>query len=214
MIVSLISLFINIAIGGLLVAVIVYCKRLNANIKILQDSRNEMAQLFSEFDASISKASNSVRELQDAAALADSIFKDKLEKANLLADDLAFMIDRGNKLADQLETGLKESRSAVSKEIPLTLGANMKLPDAVSSATPPPTNKLGPFADKSLNRPKPAPEKTTPAAKSAASIEAVLEQMANRNNPANALPGSERKPNTRIRSKAEQELFDSLKSGR
>lgn len=183
----LLSLFINLSIAVLLVAVIIYCRTLNRNIRALQDSKSEMAKLFAEFDQSIAKAANSVTELREATDKADGILKDKLGTANMIADDLSFLIERGNRMADQLENGIKNRASATA-------------PAAAAPtrpASPAPTeNGIG---------------KTTKNG----SLESVLEQMANRNNPAGgpARP-VEGKSNTRIRSKAEQELFDSLKSNR
>lgn len=181
----LLSMLINLSIAGLLVAVIIYCRTLNRNIRVLQNSKSEMAKLFSEFDQSIERASTSVTELKEAADKADNLLKEKLGTANMIADDLSFLIERGNRMADQLENGMKGRGPAV-KEAP-----------------------AAPAPDLGTKTGKPAP-------RTASSLESVLEQMANRNNPAaGAGPrAAEGKSNTRIRSKAEQELFDSLKSNR
>lgn len=220
MTVGIISLIINIAIASLLVAVIFYCQRLNRNIKVLQDSKGEMATLFAEFDASIAMASESITELQEATRRADGILKEKLTKADALADDLSFMIDRGNKTADQLEAGLQNKRTNTRAAMPTAAaapaGAKKPAPAAKKpekdemDPTEDPENKLGPLPTRTLSRGAPA-ERPANARQSTASLESVLEQMANRNNPP---AKGEAKSNSRIRSKAEQELFDSLKSGR
>ena len=191
--IEILSMFANIALAALLVAVIVYCRTLNTNIRVLQDSRSEMAKLFAEFDQSIEKASSSIYELKEAARKSDVVLKEKLDTANMIADDLSFMIERGTKMADQLETGLKGGRSALSSA-----------PAKAAPAEP-------------ATRTKDITERAQqPTSRNTASLESVLEQMANRNNPAGNVapkPG-DAKPNTRVRSKAEQELLDSLKSGR
>ena len=194
-----ITLLLDVSVAALLLAVILYCGRLNRNIRVLQDSKSEMAKLFSEFDQSIEAAQESVRELKEATRKSENILREKLETANSIADDLAFMIERGNKTADQIEAGLKGGRNA-AKETPTA--ANIAPREAVNRET---------------ETPKPSfagnPRKEVSNAPRTASIESVLEQMANRNNPAGNKPG-EGKPHSRIRSKAEQELFDSLKSSR
>lgn len=214
--IEFITLLANLIVGGLLVAVIIYCKRLNHNIRVLRDSRGELAQMFKEFDASIERAAASVDELQNSARKTDALLKDKLAKANMIADDLSFMIERGNKMADQLESGLKGGRQVLrEKEQP---SATAPTPPSGAKTSP---DHLSMLAAKSSATPaapstasRDSASSTPPRKQTASSIEAVLEQMANRNNPAPHAGEAGRKPNTRIRSKAEQELFDSLKSGR
>lgn len=193
MMTPLLSLFINLCVAGLLLTVILYCRKLERSIATLRDSKSEMARLFAEFDTSITAAQESVRELKDATRKSEELLRDKLDTANSIADDLAFMIERGNKTADQLESGLKGGRSAIADKVPAS--------KAASPATAP--------ADKPAARGR---EPVAGNASRTASIESVLEQMANRNNP--GLKGGDGKPHSRIRSKAEQELFDSLKSNR
>lgn len=189
------SLLVDLCVAGLLLAVIVYCNRLSRSIRTLQNSRGEMAKLFAEFDTSIEAAQESVRELKEATRKSEDILREKLETANSLADDLAFMIERGNKTADQIETSLKGGRSAIHKDAPSPAAAAEENDE--------------PFGKPPISGHKSARE--TARAK-AASLEAVLEQMANRNNPVGK--SGKDKPHSRIRSKAEQELFDSLKSSR
>lgn len=195
-----ITLLLDVSVAALLLAVILYCGRLNRNIRVLQDSKSEMAKLFSEFDQSIEAAQESVRELKEATRKSEDILREKLETANSIADDLAFMIERGNKTADQIEAGLKGGRNATAKDAPAS--TNIALREAANRETEAPKSS---FAGN--------PRKEVSNAPRTASIESVLEQMANRNNPAGNKPG-EGKPHSRIRSKAEQELFDSLKSSR
>lgn len=229
---EIIALVINVAVAALLIAVMIYCNRLNKNIKVLQDSKGEMAKLFAEFDASIEKASESIEELQDATKRAEIVLKDKLDKANLVADDLTFMIERGIKMADTLEGGLKKPASSAAPSPVAAAKAAAPAPRApqASAAVAPAQPqaaaaaadaKKWPLGGKNMTRGEAnavnAPASNSSAARTTASIESVLEQMANRNNPtADAAKAADPKKanNSRIRSKAEQELFDSLKSGR
>lgn len=122
------NLLIDIAVAGLLVAVIFYCRRLNRSIAQLRDSKNEMAKLFAEFDGSIKAAQETVTELKDTTRRAENLMHERTEKANALADDLAFLIERGNKLAEQLEnTGRPRSSASVVKE-PVSPAAPVKRP--------------------------------------------------------------------------------------
>lgn len=208
MTVGFISLLINVAVASLLVAVIIYCRRLSRSIQVLRNSKNEMASLFAQFDDSIARAAESVEELQNATGTTDNLLDERLQKANLIADDLSFMIERGNKLADRLEGKLKDGRTVA----PAVGGSDEPEAEAAEKSEA----ELEALAQKAISHQAVAdlgkkPEKTGTEARRA-SIGAVLEQMANRNNPPQKT--KDKKPNSRIRSKAEQELFDSLKSGR
>lgn len=201
---SIFSLVIDLSVAALLLAVIIYCKKLSGSIRVLQDGKSEMAKLFAEFDQSIEAAQNSVHELKAATRQSEEILSSKLETANSLADDLAFMIERGNKTADQIESNLKGGRGVAPKDKPSKAGAH-EIEDEESVGKPPISGHKAPSRAKEAGN-----------AARTASIESVLEQMANRNNPAGkaAAKPAENKPHSRIRSKAEQELFDSLKSNR
>lgn len=205
MMTPLISLLIDLAVAGLLLAVIIYCRKLTRSIKTLQDSKSEMAKLFAEFDSSIEAAQESVRALKEATGKSEDLLKDKLDTANSIADDLAFMIERGNKMADQLESGLKGGRSAGGAA---SYKQEKAEPEAPAPSRPAADNSAGKFAGRSKEVSSGGNTGRT------ASIESVLEQMANRNNPGAKGGKGESKPHSRIRSKAEQELFDSLKSSR
>lgn len=202
-----ISLLMDLCVAGLLVAVIVYCRKLSRSIRALQDSKSEMARLFAEFDSSITAAQESVRSLKEATGKSEELLKEKLDTANSIADDLAFMIERGNKMADQLESGLKGGRTAVHSE--------KQSPAAGPKDSPAPKHSAESGAGGIAGRSKDIGNGGGNSNRTA-SIESVLEQMANRNNPAAKGSGKsgESKPHSRIRSKAEQELFDSLKSSR
>lgn len=111
------NLLVDVIVAGLLVAVILYCRKLNNSIAQLRDSKSEMAKLFAEFDGSIKTAQETVTELKDATRRAENLMHERTEKATALADDLAFLIERGNKIAEQLEQGGRpRGNSAASPE--------------------------------------------------------------------------------------------------
>ena len=204
---GMISLLMNLLMAGLLMATIFYSQKLNRSIRIMQQSKNDMAKLFAEFDESITRATESLQELKDAGKKADAILKDKLGAANLVADDLTFLIERGNKMADQLGGSV---RAPVRAATPA--------PASETSAGTAPANSFGSSSSFGASLPKkdlPSDRPATPARTTTSSIESVLEQMANRNNKPVAGAGAQTdgRNGPRVRSKAEQELFDSLKSG-
>lgn len=193
------NLLLNIVIVGLLTATISYCWVLNRRIKVLQDSKSELAQLLGHFDESTQRASESIIALQTASKRIGENIQHRIEKANYLIDDMAFMLERGNKLANQLEANfaVNRARTRVMSEAP-------------EYEEPQPEE-----------RPQPVQETrraSNTKEKAVASLEAVLERVVGRGKQAAAdnedeIPAKSRVQPLRPRSKTEQELLEMLKSG-
>lgn len=207
MMTTLLSFSINVIVVLLLVTMIFYCRRLSTSIKTLQNSKNDMAKLFGQFDESIGHARQSVEELQEAAEQTRSLLQEKLKEANLVADDLTFMIERGIKMADQMEGGMKRGVSSPPPKSESGAGPTANSPASRNAAS----------TSRPQVRKDPAPKTENPKGSKASSIESVLDQIANRNKPKGKDGESANSAGSgsgRVRSRAEQELFDSLKSGR
>lgn len=187
------NLLLNLLIVGLLAVTICYCWILNRRIRVLQDSKSELAQLLGHFDESTQRASESIIALQTASKKIGENIQFRIDKANYLLDDLSFMIDRGNKLASQMEAGfaVNRARSRVMAEQPAAGGE-------------------APESDEVMEKPISSREKTS------ATLEAVLERVVGRSKTEmekEPLPPRERQQPSRARSKAEQELLDMIKAG-
>jgi hypothetical protein len=216
------SLVLNFLIIGLLMATIGYCWVLNKRIKILQDGKSELANLLQYFDESTTRASESIVALQAASKKIGENMQTRIDKVNYLMDDLAFMIEKGNRLVDQLDANfaVNRARSRVLSESPP--------PEVLDDITPAekPVIKPAPV----IERPPAAryEEKLPPKEKAAVSLEAVLDKVIGRTRPANSngavnagtvnpkeKEGQVRssKTSNTPRSKAEQELLDMIRAG-
>ena len=69
---------------SLLVVAIVYGTILNRKISLLQQSKQELANLFKSFDDTILKAQIGIDELKDVSNEASELLNKKMDKANLL----------------------------------------------------------------------------------------------------------------------------------
>lgn len=98
------SLLVNGLMAGLLLATMIYCRRLNKRIRVLQDSRSELARIIREFDESTQRATQSIADIHAATQRLSENIQHKIDKANYLASDLEHMIERGNKLTGRVET--------------------------------------------------------------------------------------------------------------
>jgi hypothetical protein len=228
------NLILDIVIVGLLGATVVYCWILNKRIKILQDSKSELAQLLHHFDESTRRASDSIIALQTASKKIGENIQNRIDKANFLLDDLAFMIEKGNKLANQMEASFAVNRARTKviaeQSAPPAEEAwetEAELPESLQRAARP---AAAPAPKKQAEPQQPAGirEKTT------ASLGAVLERISGRAQryemdvederppvmskpsrpatPANAANDS--KPQgERPRSRVEQELLELIRAG-
>ena len=204
------GVILDLLIVALLATTIGYCWLLNKRIKILQDSKSELAQLLKYFDESTEKASESIIALQTASKKIGENIQHRVDKANYLVEDLSFMIEKGTKLADQMEASFAVNRAQarVMRDAPAA-------PSEPEPSLPESAPRMGSHSAKpaAAQPARNAREKTT------ASLEAALERIVSRTRPAHddddeieLAPTRAGKP-PRARSKTEQELLTMLKTG-
>lgn len=221
---AIMSLLLNFLIVVLLMATISYCWVLNKRIKILQDGRNELASLLNHFDESTTKASETILALQSASKKIGENIQAKIDKVNYLIDDLAFMVEKGNHLADKLEANFAVNRARNKVDTEKNIDV---IPEAGHSETEKNISVKGAPVAEDNNIVK-TPEKISSKEKTTASLEAVLDRVISRakpnantgNNPNNiSAKSGERdnhakaKGNNVPRSKVEQELLDMIRAG-
>lgn len=106
----------------LLVVTIGYAVVLNRKLSALRTTKDDMARMLAEFAQTTAQAEAGVRELRErAAASGDGLTAvvaeadSKLEKAGVLKEDLAFLVEKGESLADRLERGLEAGRASQAR---------------------------------------------------------------------------------------------------
>lgn len=111
------NLFLDGIITILLVVTISYCWRLSKKIALLNESRHELNQFLENFNSAIFRAENNITQLKVLGGDADEKLCEHIQKARFLANDLSFLMDKGEHVADDLEHKISISRS-VSRNIP------------------------------------------------------------------------------------------------
>ncbi len=105
------KLIIDVVMAVLLFGTIWYCRRLDLRIKILQDSKGELAKVVKRFDDSTEKAALCIGEIHKVSQRIHENMRHHMDKANFLAGDLSYMIERGNKVVGAIpEKELEELR--------------------------------------------------------------------------------------------------------
>lgn len=107
---GMLELWLNIAIAILLAATIFYCWLLNRRIQVLQNSKSELAMLLKHFDLSTQRASKTMNILQEASKEAGKSVQQRIEKAQYILDDLNYMMEKADKVAEQMEAGIAIAR--------------------------------------------------------------------------------------------------------
>ena len=135
---QVLSVFMDLVMAGLLLATIVYCLRLNKRIKVLQDSKSELARIIREFDESTKRATQNINEIHAATNRISENIQHKIDKANYLADDLEMIIEKGNKMAGRIEpTPLRQNRPELAPSPrPTVERPQARAPEAPVAAAP------------------------------------------------------------------------------
>jgi len=123
------SLLLEGLLAVLLVATIAYAAMLDRRLRTLRQSRDEMQALLASFTAATAHAQAGLVALRETGQTTTRDLQGDIERAKSLRDDLSFLLDRGNSLADRLEGGIGAARVAVKAAAPRN--ENRSKPDLV-----------------------------------------------------------------------------------
>lgn len=101
---------LEMALMGLLAATIFHAFRLERALGLLKRDRAALEALVTDFNASTRAAEQGVERLHSAADGAGRQIERQIQGAARLRDDLQFLIDRGEQVADRLEAALRGGR--------------------------------------------------------------------------------------------------------
>jgi chromosome segregation ATPase len=107
--------FMDIAILVLLAATVYIGFKLMMSLRNLHEARSEMEGLLNRLTSNIDRAENAIGGLQNAAKNSGVSLQSIINEAKFLADELKFMNEAGNGLANRLEKLAEKNRELVSK---------------------------------------------------------------------------------------------------
>ena len=105
------TLIIDIITIALLITTIVYSLILNKRIVSIQENKSELKELMQGFTTTLSIAEVSVEKLRITGTKTIDQLIDESQKGKQLKEDLEYLIERGDKLANQLEDGVRRARA-------------------------------------------------------------------------------------------------------
>jgi hypothetical protein len=118
---------LEIVLAGLLAATLFHALRLERALGMLNRDRAALEELVSGFNASTRQAESGIDRLRSAADGAGRQIAKQIESAATLKDDLIFLIDRGERLADRMEKLVRAARPLTAEPPPRSAKAE---PDA------------------------------------------------------------------------------------
>lgn len=105
---------LELGLSGLLIATLFHALRLERALGVLKRDRGALESLVAGFNASTSQAETSVARLRQAADGAGRDIAQRIDSATTLNGDLAFLIERGERLADRMESLVRQTRPLAS----------------------------------------------------------------------------------------------------
>jgi hypothetical protein len=126
---------LDIVVSVLLIATIGYAVMLNQRLTQLRKNRDDMAKIIVSFNEATVRAESSIPKLKKAAEDAGTALQERVEKAQSLRDDLAFMIERADTMANRLENSVKSARGEARPQVTsATRGSGTMAPPPMTAA--------------------------------------------------------------------------------
>lgn len=106
------TMIVEIVVAVLLLVTLGISLVLNRRLGNLRANQDEMRRLIGDFDKALTKARQGLTELKTASASADTAHEERMKQAKTLRDELGFMIETGDRLADRLAGEASGNRAA------------------------------------------------------------------------------------------------------
>jgi len=106
------TMIVEIVVAVLLLVTLGISLVLNRRLGNLRANQDEMRRLIGDFDKALTKARQGLAELKTASATADTAHEERMKAAKTLRDELGFMIETGDRLADRLAGEASGNRAA------------------------------------------------------------------------------------------------------
>lgn len=106
------TMIVEIVVAVLLLVTLGISLVLNRRLGNLRANQDEMRRLIGDFDTALTKARQGLAELKTASASADTAHEERMKQAKTLRDELGFMIETGDRLADRLAGEASGNRAA------------------------------------------------------------------------------------------------------
>jgi len=108
-------ILLDSVVALLLLASIAFSLKLNRSITRLKESKKEIAESIMEFSSALARAEESIARLKILNSEVGTELKENLDRARFLANDLSFLIQKGNEVSDRIEGNVTLNRDSQAK---------------------------------------------------------------------------------------------------
>ncbi len=109
------DLALNIIVSILLLVIIILFIIFSKRIAVFNSSKKELAKFLEDFQGAIMRAERNINELKAMGDNVDENLKSQIKKARFLANDLSFLTEKGETVANQLDNKISQSRESARK---------------------------------------------------------------------------------------------------
>lgn len=134
MIIGNYTLLLDSLIVVLLIATVVYAMRLSQRLTKLRNNRSEMEKATRAFAEAAARADSNIKALKRTADELSGTLQKDIERARALRDELSFLVDAGESMANRLE----EAASAAGQSARLNQSRAQAAASAAAAPPPPP----------------------------------------------------------------------------
>lgn len=113
-----VSLFVDVTVVTLLIVTIVFAAVLNRRLSAWRQDRGEFERLIAKFNEAAARAEAGVERLKAASEQTGKTLQQAVTKGQSLREDLAYLVERAEPLADKLTESVRASR--VRRDDPAT----------------------------------------------------------------------------------------------
>lgn len=113
---DVLSVLLDVLMIGLLVAGIRYAMRIERQMAALRASRTEMERFVMDFNATVTRAEAGIQGMKRVARESGDDLEKLLEKAQSMRDELHFLVEHGNHLADRLTDSSTKARQNLAEK--------------------------------------------------------------------------------------------------
>jgi len=126
---------LELALIGLLAATLFHALRLERALGVLKRDRAALEELVAGFNSSTRAAEQGIERLRTAADGAGRQLARQAEAAERLKDDLNFLTDRGEQIADRLDLAVRAGRTRVQEQAGTMVTEAEAAPEAPGAPT-------------------------------------------------------------------------------
>jgi hypothetical protein len=106
------SLLVDLTIVTLLIVTIAFAAVLNRRLAAWRQDRTEFERLIAQFNKAAASAEAGVERLKTASEQTGRTLQQAVTKGQSLRDDLAYLVERAEPLADRMTEGVRVARNA------------------------------------------------------------------------------------------------------